>query len=113
MRDVELYQQLLGLVAPWTVGRVELSVQSERLGGERPRRATEHVAGELIEQDNQRKAIVWFRFPFFEFFPRPEFVERQEPGPDLLIESRVLLEPELAVLAEPEFEDFVGVHSLQ
>lgn len=31
MRDVELYQQLLGLVAPWTVGRVELSVQGERV----------------------------------------------------------------------------------
>ena len=31
MRDVELYQQLLGLVAPWTVGRVELSVEGERV----------------------------------------------------------------------------------
>jgi hypothetical protein len=31
MRDVELYQQLLGLVAPWAVGRVELSVQGERV----------------------------------------------------------------------------------
>ena len=29
MRDVELYQQLLGLDAPWTVGRAELSVKSE------------------------------------------------------------------------------------
>lgn len=31
MRDVELYQQLLGLVAPWTVGRGELSVEGERV----------------------------------------------------------------------------------
>jgi hypothetical protein len=31
MRDVELYQQLLGVVSPWTVGRVELSVKSERV----------------------------------------------------------------------------------
>ena len=31
MRDVELYQQLLGLVAPSTVGRVELSVEGERV----------------------------------------------------------------------------------
>ena len=31
MRDVELYQQLLGLVAPWTVGGVELSVEGERV----------------------------------------------------------------------------------
>lgn len=31
MRDVELYQQLLGLVAPWAVGRVELSVEGERV----------------------------------------------------------------------------------
>ena len=31
MRDVELYQQLLGLVASWTVGRVELSVEGERV----------------------------------------------------------------------------------
>ena len=31
MRDVELYQQLLGLVAPWTVDRVELSVEGERV----------------------------------------------------------------------------------
>ncbi len=31
MRDVELYQQLLGLVAPWTVGCVELSVEGERV----------------------------------------------------------------------------------
>ena len=32
MRDVELYQELLGLVAPWTVGRVELSVEGEQVG---------------------------------------------------------------------------------
>lgn len=31
MRDVELYQQLLGLVAAWIVGRVELSVEGERV----------------------------------------------------------------------------------
>lgn len=31
MRDVELYKQLVGLVAPWTVGRVQLSVESERV----------------------------------------------------------------------------------
>jgi len=31
MRDVELYQQLLGLAAPWTVGRIELSVEGERV----------------------------------------------------------------------------------
>ena len=31
MRDVELYQQLLGVVSPWTVGRVELSVEGERV----------------------------------------------------------------------------------
>jgi transposase len=31
MRDVELYQQLLGLVAPWAVGRVDLSVEGERV----------------------------------------------------------------------------------
>lgn len=31
MRDVDLYQQLLGLVAPWTVARVELSVEGERV----------------------------------------------------------------------------------
>ena len=31
MRDAELYQRLLGLVAPWTVGRVELSVEGERV----------------------------------------------------------------------------------
>ena len=31
MRDVELYQQLLGVVSPWTVSRVELSVEGERV----------------------------------------------------------------------------------
>ncbi len=31
MRVVELYQQLLALVAPWTVGRVELSAEGERV----------------------------------------------------------------------------------
>ena len=31
MRDVEWYQQLLGLVAPWTVSRVELAVETERV----------------------------------------------------------------------------------
>ncbi len=31
MRDVELYQQFLGLVSPWTVGRVDLSVEGEWL----------------------------------------------------------------------------------
>ena len=33
MRDVELYQQLLGVVSPWTVNRVELSVEGERSMG--------------------------------------------------------------------------------
>lgn len=31
MRDTELYQHLLGLVAPWTVSRVELSVEDGRV----------------------------------------------------------------------------------
>lgn len=31
MRDVELYQQLLGVVSTWTVNRVELSVEAERV----------------------------------------------------------------------------------
>jgi transposase len=31
MRDTELYQQLLGLTAPWTVDRVELSVDQRRV----------------------------------------------------------------------------------
>lgn len=31
MKDFELYQRLLGLVAPWTVSRVDLSVQAERV----------------------------------------------------------------------------------
>jgi hypothetical protein len=31
MRDVELYQQLLGLGPPWTVDRIELSVQGEQV----------------------------------------------------------------------------------
>jgi transposase len=31
MRDVELYQQLLGVVSPWTVKRVELSVEAKRV----------------------------------------------------------------------------------
>ena len=31
MRDTDLYRHLLGLVAPWTVGRVELSVKEQRV----------------------------------------------------------------------------------
>ena len=31
MRDVELYRQVLGLAAPWTVTRVDLSVTEERV----------------------------------------------------------------------------------
>lgn len=31
MRDIELYQQILGLVEPWTVTRVELSVDQRRV----------------------------------------------------------------------------------
>jgi hypothetical protein len=31
MRDVDLYQQLLGIVSLWTVNRVELSVEAERV----------------------------------------------------------------------------------
>ena len=31
MRDVELYRQVLGLEAPWTVTRVDLSVTEERV----------------------------------------------------------------------------------
>lgn len=40
MRDTELYQQLLGLAAPWTVGRVELTVGDGRVDvwADHPRR---------------------------------------------------------------------------
>jgi transposase len=40
MRDTELYQHLLGVVAPWTVGKVELSVRDGRVDVwvEHPRR---------------------------------------------------------------------------
>ena len=31
MRDIELYRHLLGIVAPWEVGRVELSVAERRV----------------------------------------------------------------------------------
>ena len=31
MRDVDLYRQVLGLEAPWTVTRVDLSVTEERV----------------------------------------------------------------------------------
>jgi hypothetical protein len=31
MRDVELYQQLLGVVSLWRVNRVKLSVEAERV----------------------------------------------------------------------------------
>lgn len=31
MRDTELYRHLLGLVPPWQVGRVELSVDEQRV----------------------------------------------------------------------------------
>ena len=31
MRDVELYQQLLDVVSPWTLSRVELSMEAERV----------------------------------------------------------------------------------
>ena len=31
MRDIELYQRLLGLAAPWTVRRVQLSVAEGRV----------------------------------------------------------------------------------
>jgi transposase len=31
MRDVELYQTILGLSEPWSVGRVELDVDGQRV----------------------------------------------------------------------------------
>ena len=33
MRDTELYRHLLGLVAPWEVSQVELSVEDGRVDG--------------------------------------------------------------------------------
>ena len=42
MRDVELYQQLLGLIAPWAVGRVEPLVEGDLrcyVSGRTPRHA--------------------------------------------------------------------------
>ena len=40
MRDTELYRHLLGLVAPWEVSRIELSVDGERVDvwAEHPKR---------------------------------------------------------------------------
>ncbi|MHB1738961.1 MAG: transposase family protein, partial [Actinomycetes bacterium] len=40
MRDIEWYQHVLGVVVPWTVSRVELSVADGRVDGwaEHPRR---------------------------------------------------------------------------
>ena len=31
MRDIELYKRLLGVVSPWTVNCVELSVEAEHV----------------------------------------------------------------------------------
>ena len=35
MQDRELYQQILGLHSPWSVGAIQLDVQRRRVGGRR------------------------------------------------------------------------------
>lgn len=42
MRDVELYQQLPGVIPPWTVSRVELSLEGERVDVWVPHAPDEH-----------------------------------------------------------------------
>jgi hypothetical protein len=91
---------------------------SKRLlvGGVGPGVAAEHVAGELVEHDDERQAALRLLAPGVQLSRRRPLVEVAEAVRHLAVEGLVLLEPlvsELAVAglalpAEPEGEDVRG-----
>jgi len=87
--------------------RVLRDVQRQRIGGKGARRATEHVARELIEQNDQRQAIARLVFPVRELAGGGLAVEREEARADLGVEGRALFEPALIAVrtTEPESDD--------
>jgi hypothetical protein len=84
--------------------------ERQAIGGERLRRAAEHVARELVEDDDAGEAFVRQPEPFA--VPGKLCVQRQEAPAHLGVERRVLLEPALVrdavlgVAAEPEAQHF-------
>jgi hypothetical protein len=73
----------------------------ERIGGETFRLAAKHVAGKLIEQDDEREGILGGRLPGKLAGDRG-LVGRQEPGADLGVERLVLGEPAVRAGLAPE-----------
>jgi transposase len=75
MRDIELYQQLLGLAEPWAVTRVELSLGEHRVDVyvEHPRRSRfgcpeagcEHAELPVYDHSEQRR---WRHLDSMQFF---------------------------------------------
>ncbi|CAH1658121.1 hypothetical protein CHELA1G11_11368 [Hyphomicrobiales bacterium] len=73
--------------------------------------ATEHVARELVEQDNEGKGRLGDRFPGRERTLSGLFVQREEAIADVLVEAQVLDIPTLGSRFEPECQNipYAGV----
>src|SRR5450759_3486549 len=65
----------------------------QRVTREHARLPAEHVARELIEQDEQRQRTLRVRFPIGELAGGGGFMQLEEAPADVVIESGVLLEP--------------------
>jgi hypothetical protein len=77
-------------------------------------RTAKHVAGELIEQDDERQAVGGVCFQVRKLAGRRLLVQREKPLADLAVEGVALYEPALlpfaafAGRAEPEKQHFGG-----
>src|SRR5512138_2753891 len=77
----------------------EASGDGERafVAGEHPRRVAEYVAGELVEDDDQRERRFGpVRLPVIESSGERVLDELAETRADLGVESRILAEPDIA-----------------
>ena len=95
-----------GIVGDLGGGSLELvDIKGERIGGEGARRATKHVARELVEHDDEGKNRFGGLFPVAERAGGGGLVGRQETGRDGAVESLVLDEPEIRAGIAPEGEN--------
>ena len=86
--------------------------QRKRIGGKGARQAAENVARKLVQQDHERQATLRTLLPGLERASAGLLIERQEAPANVRIERGVLLEPGLAVAAEPELEHLLRGHRL-
>src|SRR5690349_2875261 len=74
----------------------------QSIGSKSARLAAKHIAGELVEQNQQRQGAFGALFPVGKLSGRRSFVSVKKPQPDAVIEAGVLVEPAVRSGLAPE-----------